>query len=285
MNAPIPWDALGGTVQEAAEDGVAAFFDLDGTLLPPPSLEKRLFRELRSRGLIATRNYFTWLAEAVRLLPRGIKAILYANKMYLRGVAIEELGSKRDEAKCAGRKAAESLRMLYCEALQRLVWHAEQGHAIVIVSGSLQPLAWGVAASLEDALAARGFRTAIGVYATRLEAREGRWTGRVAGEAMFGEAKARAVREISASRRFELGECFAYGDSANDRWMLEAVGRPAAVNPSNDLARIAARNGWPILRWKNERDGVQAPFGAMRIMDSAGIAQPICATQPKSGKS
>lgn len=285
MNAVIPWQPRAGTAQEAAEEGVAAFFDLDGTLLRPPSLEKRWFRELRSRRLITTRNYFGWLVEAARLLPHGIEAILHANKMYLRGVAVEEASWERGDGRSTRRKAAESLRdLFYRQALQRLAWHAKQGHAILIVSGSLQPLALGAAAALEDGLAARGLRTAIGVYATRLEAREGRWTGRVAGEAMFGAAKARAIREIAASRRFELEKCFAYGDSANDRWMLEAVGKPVAVNPSNDLARIAARNGWPILRWNNERDSTQSSLDARLGPHSGAFAPRLCAPQPKSGK-
>ena len=285
MSAAIPREAPRVIAQEAAEDGVAAFFDLDGTLLPPPSLERRLFRELRSRRLITTRHYFGWLVEAARLLPRGIEAILHADKMYLRGVAVEEASWERGEGRSTKRKAAEFLRdLFYREALKCLAWHAKQGHAILIVSGSLQPLALGAAAVLEDGLAAQGLRTAIGIYGTRLEAREGRWTGRVAGEAMFGAAKARALREIAASRRFELEKCFAYGNSANDRWMLEAVGRPVAVNPSNDLARIAARNGWPILRWNNERDSTQSSLDARLGPHSGAFARPLCAPQAKSGK-
>src|SRR5689334_7862011 len=74
--------------------GVAAFFDLDGTLIPLPSLERRLFRTLRYRRQIPARNYFLWLREAVRLLPRGVSASFQANKMYLRGVQISD---ERDE--------------------------------------------------------------------------------------------------------------------------------------------------------------------------------------------
>ena len=70
---------------------------------------------------------------------------------------------------------------------------------------------------------------------------------------MFGEAKAGAAKRFCASREIQLSSCFAYADSANDRWMLEAVGKPIAVNPSNDLARIAARNGWPVVQWKDKR--------------------------------
>src|SRR4029077_4818016 len=44
---------------------VAAFFDLDGTLTPGPSLEKRFFRRLRYRKLIGRANYLRWIWEAV----------------------------------------------------------------------------------------------------------------------------------------------------------------------------------------------------------------------------
>src|SRR6266446_1567097 len=70
------------------ERNIAAFFDLNGTLLAPPSLERRFFRMLRYRREIPTTNYFLWLMEALRLLPRGVNAILHANKMYLQGVHI-----------------------------------------------------------------------------------------------------------------------------------------------------------------------------------------------------
>lgn len=69
---------------------IAAFFDLDGTLLPAPSLERRFFRALRYHHKIRLENFLAWLAEAVRLAPKGILAIKQANKMYLRGVRVAE---------------------------------------------------------------------------------------------------------------------------------------------------------------------------------------------------
>jgi HAD superfamily hydrolase (TIGR01490 family) len=237
-------------VKEAKEKhgGVAAFFDLDGTLTPGPSLEKRFFRRLRYRKLIGRANYLRWIWEAVRLAPRGIKQILYANKMYLRGVRAEETDDGRDK-KQGHANAGWLSCAFFPEALERLAWHSEHGHAIVIVSGTLEPAAKKAALDLEDELAGRGIDILIEICATRLETADGKWTGRILGEAMFGEAKARAIRRFCASSGIEPSRCFAYGDSANDRWMLEAVGRPTAVNPSTDLARIAGRNGWPVLRW------------------------------------
>jgi phosphoserine phosphatase len=86
-----------------------------------------------------------------------------------------------------------------------------------------------------------------------LEEGDGRWTGRIIGDAMIGEAKARAIRRLAAEEGFDLARCYAYGNATSDRWMLGAVGRPVAVNPSPDLRRIAHLHDWPVLLW-NEKD-------------------------------
>ena len=59
------------------ERGVAAFFDIDGTLVPEPSLERRLFRELKRAGAIPWMNYLHWGMEAARMLPQGLTAIAH----------------------------------------------------------------------------------------------------------------------------------------------------------------------------------------------------------------
>ncbi len=224
--------------------GIAAFFDLDGTLISLPSLEMRFFSLLRYRRVVGIRNYFAWIAESLRLLPRGINPILHANKMYLRGVSTAERDSLR-------------LPSFSAEAMERVVWHAEREHLIVIVSGTLEPLAERAARAMEAELAARGLHSAIRVCATLLEAKNEAWTGRIVGEAMFGEAKARAIRRFAATEDLDLQRCFAYGDNATDKWMLEPVGKPAAVNPTSDLARIARRNEWAVLRWRKEKTFTQ----------------------------
>ncbi len=93
--------------------------------------------------------------------------------------------------------------------------------------------------------------------ATRLEEIDGRWTGRILGEAMFGNAKARAVKKLAEEMRLDLARSHAYGDGANDVWMLAEAGKPVAVNPSRPLARIARKRGWPMLRWNEVRNQTQ----------------------------
>ncbi len=127
----------------------------------------------------------------------------------------------------------------------------------MLVSGTLDPLARGAARALEAGLAARGIAATIRVFATRLEESDGMWTGRILGKAMFGEAKARAAKGIAKDLRLELERCYAYGDSLNDRWLMESVGWPTAVNPSNDLRSIARKQGWPVVYWNQEKDSRQ----------------------------
>jgi HAD superfamily hydrolase (TIGR01490 family) len=228
-------------VQEVKEKSgeVGAFFDLDGTMVARPSLERRFFKMLRYRGSIPVRNYFLWLWEAVQLAPRGIGAILRANKMYLKGLATDRM--ETGELRCPS--------VLFGEGINRIAWHARQGHAIVLVSGTLQPLAEEVARSLEALFFEERISCVIRVCATQLEETGGRWTGRIVGEAMNGEAKARALKAIALELKLDLAGCYAYGDSADDQWMLAAVGTPVAVNPGEELAWLARMRGWPMLHW------------------------------------
>jgi HAD superfamily hydrolase (TIGR01490 family) len=251
---------------------VAAFFDLDGTLLPLPSLERRFAAALRDQRLIPLRNYFRWLAQAIRLSPQGLLRMTRANKMYLRDISVSHgtllLRSTGTLVYPESRRACvpvthyaaasasakiDHLPAFFPEAIHRATWHASQGHAVVLVTGTLEPLAKQAALALTIRLLARGITTSIRVCATRLEETHDRWTGRITGEAIFGQAKARAVQRIAAESGFDLARCYAYGDSTSDRWMLGAVGSAAAVNPSRELDRIARLRAWPIFLWRKNR--------------------------------
>ena len=85
------------------------------------------------------------------------------------------------------------------------------------------------------------------LLATEPEKRDGRFTGRVDGIPCFREGKVRRLQEWLAGRGrrlddFEASAC--YSDSHNDLALLERVTRPVAVDPDDELARIAERRGW-----------------------------------------
>ena len=238
--------------EEMNEGRVAAFFDLDGTLVPEPSVEKRFWRALRSEGSIPKRNYLRWIWETARRISHGPRAATQGNKHYLRNVA----ASEQDE------NFGRVLPDFFEEAVEHVLWHARKGHHIVIVSGTLAPLAVRAARRLQNELWKNGADVAVHICATRLEEIDGKWSGKILGAPMFGQAKAMAVRRLANEWRLDLSRCSAYGDSVQDRWMLAAVGQPVAVNPSRGLRRAAKLHGWTVLRWsrvtqpqsKNERE-------------------------------
>jgi phosphoserine phosphatase len=251
-------------IASEGKNRVAAFFDLDGTLLPLPSLERRFAGRLREQGAIPVRNYFLWLGRAIQFGGRGLVRMTGANKIYLRNVAVSigadafagtgaGAGATTDAAPSGLTETQTGVSVLpgfFPGALDRLARHAAQSHTIVLVTGTLEPLAKQAALALTLRLLIRGITASVGVCATRLEEIDGCWSGRITGDAMFGEAKARVVQRIAACSGFDLAKCYAYGNATDDRWMLGAVGRPAAVNPSRELERIARLRNWPILRWK-----------------------------------
>ncbi|MGD1210671.1 MAG: HAD family phosphatase [Candidatus Acidiferrales bacterium] len=228
-----------------AGERIAAFFDLDGTLLPPPSLEWRFIGWLIARDEIGGRDVARWLGRFAKTILRNPRGATLANKMYLAGLR-ESLAADWENSPAPG-----SLPLL-AGGIERIGWHLARGHRVFFVSGTLGPLARAVARCLSGQLEVR---------ATELESSGGFWTGRLAGEHLSGEAKARAVRALAARHGLVLSESYAYGNTLADLPMLESVGRPVAVNPRVGLERIACsdadrhrreapRFGWQVCAWK-----------------------------------
>jgi phosphoserine phosphatase len=230
--SPLPDAKLGGRI--------AAIFDLDGTLLPEPSLERRFFSQLRRNSVIPFPNYLHWGVEALHLLPHGFLAVLHGNKRYLAGV------------NTALARHLDSI-SFFEEGVARVAWHARQKHEIVLVTGTLEPLARLAAMALECELEAQGLRIQPWICATQLAERHGRWTGFVTGEAIWGPAKARAIENLAQNAKLDLRESHAYGNSPLDGHLLRAVGHAHAVNPGKALAALANENDWFIWYWHIEK--------------------------------
>src|SRR5262249_58466554 len=89
-----------------------------------------------------------------------------------------------------GRQPRHWVPVFFRGALQRVWSHALRGDRIVLVTGTLAPLAEVVKAALERELLWRGVESRLRVFATELGLRGGLWTGRIEGAPRFGEAKA-----------------------------------------------------------------------------------------------
>jgi HAD superfamily hydrolase (TIGR01490 family) len=226
-------------VPAPASANIGAFFDIDGTLLPAPSLEWRFARYLLARRKIRGTNIIRWLASqgAKALLP-GTNFALDAGKYYLAQVQ-ESAVAEWENSLAAVSPAADPL-PLFAEGIEHISWHLAQEHRVFLVSGTLAPLAH---------IFAKRFRGAVGVCATELEVSDENWTGRLAGEHMSGAAKARAILKLARKYNLLLACSHAYGNDVADRPMLSAVGHPVAVNPSKPLARLAEDQRWQVRHW------------------------------------
>jgi len=239
----------------------AAFFDIDGTLLPPPSLERRFLRYLAWRVELRVSAWSPWLSTFVGRVWRDPLDATCGNKAHYAGIRTSALGvflSLFHRHPLAFLPAA----------LARIDWHAGQGHRIFLVSGTLRPLAEAVAAILASRL--QLYATSVGVVATRLESGNGRFTGRTIGNPVCGPAKAQILTELAREHGLDLSASYAYGNSHADRWMLGAVGHPAAVNPSWCLRLPAQRRGWPVLQWRPSVQRVVAPGEPLRASNAVG---------------
>ena len=239
---------------------IAAFFDLDGTLVPSPSLEWRFIAWLAARDAIDGGHLAGWLGHFACNIWHDPYAATFENKRYLSGLR-ESLAADWE-----GSLGPDSLRF-FAFGAERIVWHHAQGHRVFLVSGTLGPLA---------RTAARHLPGTIEACASELEARDGRWTGRLAGEHLRGEAKAQAIRRLAARHDLDLAECYAYGNALADLPMLEAVGHSVAVNPEIGLERIACSEGelgnrgtaprdWRVCKWKTT-----APPGRQHLISARG---------------
>jgi HAD superfamily hydrolase (TIGR01490 family) len=158
----------------------------------------------------------------------------------------------RVEAIIRGRRSVEFSRMapmvlagvlprLYPRMLRAAWEHQDAGRRVYICTAATQEMAQLLATVL-------GFDGGLG---TELEADgDGVLTGRLSGPFNYGDGKPVRMRALAAAEGIDLAASWAYSDSASDLPMLRAVGHPVAVNPDAELARVAAQEGWEVLRFE-----------------------------------
>jgi len=231
----IPVQTLGSTVSRTSD--VAAFFDLDNTLIPGSAIELRFFRYLWRQGLVG----WTEASASLRLLLRHGPSLslhpLRERKLYLTGKSVSVIEPLAREF-----VATEVIPRLSSEGLRTVEAHRRAGHHRVLITGSLdflvEPLATHLHLEMEAVLAAKPEQVG------------GRYTGYLLSPVPYGEEKRRLVLAFSERQGIDLACCYAYGDSPGDAAVLASVGHPQVVNPIRGMERIARRAGWRIETWK-----------------------------------
>jgi HAD superfamily hydrolase (TIGR01490 family) len=209
-----------------------AVFDIDGTLVEG-STERRFWRYLLKRGHQGPRQVLAYLWFFVRYFPAYGRYTAKKNKAYL-----YKLQTTRVRALAARFVAEEILPRLYTPAVQRLQSHLRRGDTVVLLSGTLEPIAEEIARAL-------GVEH---VRATACRVRDGRYGAGPPDVHPFGAAKLAIAARFAADVGATLGEATAYGDSQHDIDLLQAVRDPIAVMPDASLLETARGNRWPIIQ-------------------------------------
>ena len=217
----------------------AAFFDLDRTLMAGSS-GMHFGRAAFRTGMVGRRQLMRWGVDHLRYRLQGstdekTEALLAEIKVLLNGVP------ERDIARMAPDLLAGLLPRMYPQMIDEVRRHQDDGRATFIVSAAGNELVALLARVLDME---GGIGTAYAVDANGL------LTGDLDGPFMYGEGKVAAMRDFAASHDIDLGESWAYSDSASDLPMLRAVGNPVAVNPDEELTVIARQEGWRIMRFE-----------------------------------
>jgi len=235
----------------------AAFFDLDKTVIDRASIAAfgRPFmkgglinRRVVARAAVSQFIYLYFGADEDRLV-RVRQAMLAMTKGWdraqVRQIVRETLLQTIEP-------------IMYAEALELMELHRAAGHRVYLVSASPEE----IVLPLTDMLSVDGAICSRGEVDD-----EGRYTGRMAFYA-YGEAKAIAMRELAERTGIDLAASSAYSDSATDLPMLEAVGRPVAVNADRALAKVARERGWEMRTFTKP----------IRLRDRVGRTTPVVTT-------
>ncbi len=164
-----------------------------------------------------------------------------------------------DLQRLAPRVLAGVLPRIYPQMLEVAWRHQDEGRRVYIVTAASNELAEMLAHVLS-------FDGGIGA---RSEVVDGRYTGRPDGPFTYREGKAEAIRSLAEREGLSLADSYAYSDSESDLPMLRAVGHPVAVNPDAPLARVAAAEGWEVMRF--ERLGRRLKIGIAAVAVAAAL--------------
>ncbi|ULE31842.1 HAD-IB family hydrolase/lysophospholipid acyltransferase family protein [Mycobacterium sp. IDR2000157661] len=241
---------------------VGAFFDLDGTLVAGFTgivmTQERFRRRQMSVGefigmVQAGLNHQLGRSEFEDLIGKGAR-MLRGNSLD----DIDELAERLFVQKIVSR--------IYPEMRELVRAHMARGHTVVLSSSALTVQVEPVAR----------FLGIDKVLSNKFEIDEhGRLTGEVLRPVIWGPGKARAVQAFSAKNGVDLSKSYFYADGDEDVALMYLVGNPRPTNPAGKLAAVAAKRGWPVLRFTS-RSGA-SPISQVRTAVGIASMAPIAA--------
>ncbi len=210
------------------------FFDVDHTLTKKSSgrhfiiqgVKKHIFP---ARVLVSLPYYYLYYRFGnlkLESIKRGFPELKGIKKSEL-----EELSQETFEKKLK--------KDIYPEAQKIITELIESGREVVLATSSLAIIVKPLAEYLNVRY----------IIATELEYIDGICTGALVEAPIFADEKKKKVLEFMKNYGVVPENCSFYSDSIHDLPLLEAVGKPVAVNPDPRLKSIAKKRNWEILKF------------------------------------
>jgi HAD superfamily phosphoserine phosphatase-like hydrolase len=217
--------------------GVTAYFDLDGTLLDASS-EKSLTALLSKRRpwripLGATMWSLGFIGNLLRARSVYDAARNRGHLALCNWETLRQLSDELVKSKLSNRVSLE--------ALERLEWHREQGHRLVLVTATVMPMAQAMADHLGmDEVYGCGPENMTGI----MSGSEKGWSvPRRKGKVPIVQADAQSVGH-------NLADCWGYGNTHADSFFMAITGNPVAVNAEGGLKSLAKEKQWTQFEWR-----------------------------------
>ena len=180
-----------------------AFFDFDGTITAKDSLAEFL------KFGTGRMSYYLGLLALSPMLVCYVLKLIPNDKAKARLISYFFRGSDASSFKELAKKysVSEIDRIIRPKAIEKIQWHLNEGHKVVMVSASMESWlkAWCAEHNME-------------LVSTRLEFNDNKVTGRFATKNCYGIEKVNRIREAYDLDEYEY--IYAYGDSSGDKEML-----------------------------------------------------------------
>lgn len=214
-----------------------AIFDLDNTLLKEQSQAALLGYAFKKRfiGLFFYIKTMLWFIAYKLGLAKDPKKIMEYAFNFLKDK--EEKEFKKIIKNFFDTRLHD---YIFRKSFDLIKQHKEEGRKTLIVSNSIEYISEVIAEFL-------GIDYFIG---TKLETKEGKFTGKIKGDIIYGKNKIPAINEFVKENNLSLVGSWGYSDHHSDLPFLGMVDNPVVVNPTKKLLEKAKGLNWPILTFE-----------------------------------
>lgn len=212
-------------------------FDLDNTLLKGYS-QQMFLRFLFKEGIIKLAPYlkiniwFVFYKIGIIKDPKKIMEYAYRFENNWPVEKLEELVNIFFEKVIKDN--------IFLEGLELVKSHKLKGRELILISNSIVPIVKKIADYLDIE----------NIIATELDIKNGKLTGKIVGEIMYGKNKVVKLGEFIKQKNLKTFESWAYSDHYSDLPILEKANNPVVVNPNDLLFKEATKRNWPILTFR-----------------------------------